>query len=221
MTGVVGGGAVAGRASLFGRLCVAAGLATATPPAAVLAYSFGVDWQLRPTAPSASLLLAGLALALLGGLVAGADVFVGCLAVLFFLAVLCIGSELAGRAVERTRDWYRTPQAVTVTLTECQVYRETGGPFDNLYGCLHTWSFDGRQLSERRIAGDHPDGHRIRLWMDPDDGSLDDHAWFTVVAASAFGLFACALAVLMARLAVEDFVTTIRTAVRRPAPAPD
>ncbi|GAA1118303.1 hypothetical protein [Kitasatospora arboriphila] len=202
----------------FGLLCVAAGFAAAAPSAALLAYSAGVDWQVRLTGPAPYLLLGGLLLAFLGGLPAGTDAFVGCLAALFFLVVLGIGAELAGRATERTRDWYRTPQSVSVTVTGCQVYREPTGPFDDLYGCLHTWTFDGRQLTERRLADDYPDGHRIRLWMDPDDGSLDDHALFTIVAATAFGLFTGALALLMTRLAVESFLTALRGALRPPVP---
>ncbi|MCU7821797.1 hypothetical protein [Kitasatospora sp. DSM 101779] len=205
----------------FGLLCVAAGLAAAVPSAAAIAYSAGVDWQLDPAGPVLFLLLGGLVLAFLGGLLARADVLVGCLAALFFLAMLCIGAELAGRAVERTRDWYRTPQAVSVTVTECQVYQEAAGPFGDRYGCLHSWTFDGRQLTERRLAGDHPDGRRIRLWMDPDDGSLDDHALVTILGATAFGLFTGALALLMALLAVESFLTQIRAAVRGAAPLPD
>ncbi|WP_030265439.1 hypothetical protein [Streptomyces sp. NRRL B-24484] len=105
-------------------------------------------------------------------------------------------------------------------MTECQVYREPTGPFDDLYGCLRTWTFDGRQLTERRLAGDHP-GHRIRLRTDPDDGSLDDHALFTIVAAAAFGLFTGALVLLTARLAVESFLTALRVALRPPGPVPD
>ncbi|WP_030265442.1 hypothetical protein [Streptomyces sp. NRRL B-24484] len=94
---------MAGKVRPFGLLCVAAGFAAAAPSAALLACSTGVDRQVRLTGPAPYLLLGGLPPAFLGGLPARTDVFVGCLAALFFLVVPGIGAEPAGRATERTR----------------------------------------------------------------------------------------------------------------------
>ncbi|WBP85548.1 hypothetical protein [Kitasatospora cathayae] len=111
---------------------------------------------------------------------------------LFFAvpAVLC--TALTTQDVLDVRQWLRTDQSVTVTLSGCHRsgtrtnvigdYQDT----NDVYDCTYSWTAGGRNWEQvRTTEKNHRDGYRTDMWTDPSTGELADHS----IVSTAWGIF--------------------------------
>lgn len=104
--------------------------------------------------------------------------------VVFLLLPTLVGVGAVASATSDIREWRRTSQAVTATLSGCYVSgsqpidtdRGTIG-LDDLYSCTYRWTAAGRDWEQVRRSpnGDHPDGYREQVWADGKTGEVAEH----------------------------------------------
>ncbi|MFF4381536.1 hypothetical protein [Kitasatospora sp. NPDC001547] len=112
------------------------------------------------------------------------------------ILTLWLGASAADLAASGVRDWVRTPQAVTATVTECRTEssfheNDTVG-FDHV-ACLYHWTFNGDERTGRLAGDSHPDGTRVGMWMSPKTGELAEHPLFALIGYTAGALGAAAI----------------------------
>jgi hypothetical protein len=108
------------------------------------------------------------------------------------LGVVC---GLAALAVAHR--WAATGEPTGAYVTDCAVWF----PDADLHRCDYHWTAAGERFSGRFPGGDWPDGHRTRIWLDPDDPAHADPGKNVVPAIVAFAVFGLVLAAAAVRLA--------------------
>ncbi|MGA5821266.1 hypothetical protein ACPC54_25765 [Kitasatospora sp. NPDC094028] len=102
----------------------------------------------------------------------------------FMLLPPLVGVGAAAAATGDIREWGRTGQAVTATLSGCHVSgtvpletdRGTIGSVD-VYSCTYRWTAAGQDWEQVRRSpfGNHPDGYREQVWTDGTTGEVAEH----------------------------------------------
>ncbi|MFF2147350.1 hypothetical protein [Kitasatospora sp. NPDC058190] len=104
--------------------------------------------------------------------------------VVFMFLPPLVGVGAAASATSDIREWGRTGQAVTATLSGCYVSgsqpvdtdRGTVGSND-LYSCTYRWTAAGQDWEQVRRSpnGNHPDGYHEQVWADGTTGDVAEH----------------------------------------------
>ncbi|MBV2155841.1 hypothetical protein [Kitasatospora sp. SUK 42] len=99
-----------------------------------------------------------------------------------FAVPAVVGTAATTGAVQDIRQWLRTDEQVTVTLSGCHhsgrrtaVVNDTPVAGD-LYTCTYSWSAGGRSRSQvRETEQNHRSGYETRMWADRSSGELAEH----------------------------------------------
>ncbi|MFE5581876.1 hypothetical protein [Kitasatospora sp. NPDC056531] len=165
--------------------------------AVVVAGLAARDWTLDdPAWLGARPWMVGLALLVgLLGLVPAlgwAEAGAGLMVFLFFAVPTVVDTALTTQVVQDVRQWLRTDQSVTVTLSGCHRSGTRTVVIDNyqdtsdVYDCTYSWTAGGRSWEQvRTTEKNRRDGYRTTMWTDPSTGELADHD----IVSTALGVF--------------------------------
>src|ERR1700742_4990565 len=101
------------------------------------------------------------------------------------LTVLFVGLAMCGIALGGADGWASTGRPIGVYVTDCAA--------DSGVRCDYRWTIEGNVFVARLPGRLWPDGHPVRLWVNPDDPTEVDADKNVLVPAVWFGVFGLGL----------------------------
>ncbi|MFB7666290.1 hypothetical protein ACFC1R_20440 [Kitasatospora sp. NPDC056138] len=153
----------------FWRILTLTGTLTGAVNGALVCWSWGSTVAALPLTPLLLVGGAGLLVAFLASLplIDGGVPVLRYAAAIILMLLLWTSALTADDVADAVPSWVRTSQAVTTTLTDCRVdgtSTSDSGLVRIETSCMHHWTLDGRERSERRDSrAVLPDGSHQRM----------------------------------------------------------